>query len=286
MPDPVDIYDDYGSGPSMEISRTEHEAMKKWKHRVAAAMQISNEWALLDALGDVLTFDWYQGAGIYCEDIEISENVTFTQDCLPIGYDGNGLRNNTGEIKSDLEPLRGTVFDQKRFGSSGKELAGDSEFYHPTPRINITEDLLNSVLTNFILSAMSLGKWWDVMPVTITRYKGTYSFANPLNLILPYSICLAAAAAFAAIAIWSLSRNGTPAVDGSFLQIMTATRGNTEMERLVLREKLTTVENMSVELKALKVWYGELVGEDVVGGDGRPMGFGTIEGTISLRKRK
>lgn len=152
--------------------------------------------------------------------------------------------------------------------------------------INITQDLLNDVLSNIAISVISLGTWWDMVPITTTRYQSTYSFANPLKLILPYSICFAAATAFAAIAIWSLSRNGTPAADGGFLQIMTATRGNTEMERLVLREKLTTIENMSVELKALRVRYGELVDEDVVGVDGRTVGFGTIEQTISLRKRK
>jgi hypothetical protein len=113
-----------------------------------------------------------------------------------------------------------------------------------------------------------------------------YSFANPLNLILLYSICLAAATTFAAIAIWSLSRNGIPAADGGFLQIMAATKGNTAMERLVLQEKLTAVENMSVELKALKVWYGELVGEDVLGVEERRVGFETVEETVSLKKRK
>jgi hypothetical protein len=102
MPDPVDIYDNDGSMLSMKISTAEPEALKEWKHRVAAAMQISNEWALLDALGDVLTFDWYSGAGIYCEQSEISENSTFTQDCLPIGYDGNRLPNNTGGKSSVL----------------------------------------------------------------------------------------------------------------------------------------------------------------------------------------
>ncbi|KAF7674365.1 hypothetical protein GT037_007125 [Alternaria burnsii] len=152
--------------------------------------------------------------------------------------------------------------------------------------INVTEDLLNSVLTNITISTISLGTWWDMVPITTTHYQSIYSFANPLNLILPYSIYLVAAITFAAIAIWSLSRNGTPAADGGFLQIMTATRGNTEMERLVLREKLTAVEDMSVELKALKVRYGEFVGEDVVGVDGKTVGFGTIEETISLRKRK
>jgi hypothetical protein len=182
--------------------------------------------------------------------------------------------------------LKGTVFDKKRFGSSDRELEEDGILYHPTPRINITEDLLNDVLTNFTLSAISLGKWWDMVPVTITRYESTYSFANPLNLILPYSICLAIGAIFAAIAIWSLSRNGTPAADGGFLQIMMATRGNTEMERLVLRERQMTIENMPPELKSLKIRYGELVGEDVQGVEGRRVGFGTVEETVSLRNRK
>jgi hypothetical protein len=77
-----------------------------------------------------------------------------------------------------------------------------------------------------------------------------------------------------------------PAADGGFLQIMAATRGNTAMERLALQENLTAVENMSVELKALKVRYGELIGEDVLGIEGRRIGFGTVEETVSLRKRK
>jgi hypothetical protein len=74
--------------------------------------------------------------------------------------------------------------------------------------------------------------------------------------------------------------------DGGFLQIMVATRGNTEMERLVLHERLTTIENMSAELKSLKIRYGELVGEDVLGAEARRMGFGTVEETASLRKWK
>jgi hypothetical protein len=153
----------------------------------------------------------------------------------------------------------------------------------PRVYINITQDLLNDVLTNIALSAISLGTWWDRVTVTTTRYQSTYSFANPLNLILPYSICLVAAALSAAIAIWSLSCNGTPATDGGFLQIMTATRGNTEMERLVLRERLMTIENMSAELKSLKIRYGELVDGEVLGVEGRRMGFGTMEETVNLR---
>jgi hypothetical protein len=156
----------------------------------------------------------------------------------------------------------------------------------PNECIDLPEDLLNDVLTNMTLSAISLGTWWDMVPVTTTRYQSTYSFANPLNLIFPYIICLAAATLFAVIAIWSLWRNGMPAADGGFLQIMMATRGNTEMERLVVRERLMAINKISDELKSLKIRYGELVGEDVSGVAGRRLGFGTVEETASLRRRR
>jgi len=141
------------------------------------------------------------------------------------------------------------------------------------------------VLTKVTLSAISLGLWQETIPVNITRYQSTYLFANPLNLTLLYSICFVAASIFAGIAIYLVCRNGTPATNGGFLQIMTATRGNTEMERLVLRQVLTKMDKLLVELRSLKLRYGELVGADVPGFEGR-FGFGTAEETMTLRKRK
>jgi hypothetical protein len=191
----------------------------------------------------------------------------------------------TGSIKYQIAPLLdGTIFDTQRFNPMNNY--DEIDFFDINNSYNITEDILNEVLTNITLSAISLGTWSDMVNVTTTRYQSTYSFANPLNLILPYSVCLAAAALFAAIAIWSQWQNGIPAADNGFLQIMMATRGNTEMERIVLRERLMTIENMSAELKSLKVRYGELVGEDVLGVEGRRLGFGTVEETVSLRKRR
>jgi hypothetical protein len=177
-------------------------------------------------------------------------------------------------VNYHVAPLAGTVFDKEQFDTKG------------LPHLTFTEDILNSVLTNLTLSAISLGTWWDIVPVTTTHFQSTYSFANPLNLILPYSICLTAGAIFAILAIWSLWRNGIPAADGGFLQIMMATRGNTEMERLVLKERLMTTDGMSKELSDLKIRYGELGGEDVLGVEGRRLGFGTVEETVSLRKRR
>jgi hypothetical protein len=150
--------------------------------------------------------------------------------------------------------------------------------------LDIAVDLLNDVLTNITLSAFSLGTWWDMVPVTTTRYHSTYSFAGPLNLILPYSICLSAAIVFAVIAICSLWQNGIPAADGGFLQIMMATRGNTAMEKLVLQERLLGVDSISEELKKLEVRYGELVTEEALEIEGKKMEFGTMEETVSLRK--
>ncbi|CAN9172688.1 unnamed protein product [Alternaria alternata] len=259
----------------------EQQAARDFNQKMLDALPAFNQWALLDALGSLLDGEYHEVSTNHGSCIQRTnpENGIVTEDCADWGLTRScptNLPPNSPEA-----PLRGTVFEPARFTPDSPQVC-----YDPRKELNLTEVILNDVLTNITLSAISLGTWWDEIEVNYTRYQSTYSFANPLNLILPYSICLAVATAFAAIAIWSLSHNGIPAADGGFLQIMTATRGNTEMERLVLREKLTTVENMSVELKALRVRYGELVGEDVVGANGRTVGFGTIEETISLRKRK
>jgi hypothetical protein len=184
-------------------------------------------------------------------------------------------------------PLVGAVFDSQRF-NPGDNFDNDQidDMYDINNYYNITENILNDVLTNITLSAISLGTWWDSVLVVTTRYQATYSFANPINLILPYSICFAAATVFAIIAIWSLWQTGTPAADGGFLQIMMATRGNTEMEKLVLQEKRTTIDNMSNELRNLKIRYGELISRDISEIEERRLGFGTVEETVSLRKRR
>jgi hypothetical protein len=67
---------------------------------------------------------------------------------------------------------------------------------------------------------------------------------------------------------------------------MMATRGNTEMERLVLRERLLAIDSMSDELESLKIGYSDLVGEDVLRIEGRRLGFETVEETVSLRRRR
>jgi hypothetical protein len=75
-----------------------------------------------------------------------------------------------------------------------------------------------------------------------------------------------------------------PASDG-FMQVMMATRGRTEMERLVLEQGLVDVNEASKELKDLKVRYGELVTEDAMERE-KIWGLGTAAEMVSARKRK
>ncbi|KAH9872612.1 hypothetical protein J1614_005005 [Plenodomus biglobosus] len=255
-------------------------ASQDWRQRLLTALPISNEWALLDALGSVLTGLFYEHSPTpdlnSCQKRDSPTNDTEIHDCWGWPY-GTTLPSEN----NSSAPLKGTVFHTARFQRNSPGF-----LYDPRTDLDITEDLLNSVLTNITLSAITLGTWWDMVPVTTTRYRSTYSFANPFNLILPYSICLTAATIFVAISIWSLWQNGIPAADGGFLQIMIATRGNTAMERLVLQERPIGIDNISDELKSLKVRYGELATEEAPGIEGRRLGFGTAEETLSLRKRR
>jgi hypothetical protein len=146
--------------------------------------------------------------------------------------------------------------------------------------IHPSEELINELLYNMTISALSLGGGRDKVPVTTTVYRNTYQFSHRRNLVLPYSICLGIAVMFALIAMWSLRQNGIPAADGGFLQIMMATRGDTEMERLVLKEGLMATDNVSKELEQLNVRYGRLIGQE------ERMGFGTVDETLGPRKRK
>ena len=66
---------------------------------------------------------------------------------------------------------------------------------------------------------------------------------------------------------------------------MIATKGPTEIERLVVEHELVDAKKASKELKSLRVRYGGLMLENGVEGK-RVWGFGTAEETVSLRKRR
>jgi len=308
---PIDIF---GQGRTLALELPpEKQALQSWSRELSTAVPASSEWAILDTLGTLI-----EGACI--EEMEIPSLLSLSSDYLPLENLSDGspwsscqqrmgpsgitivydcgiwsgrystmtnscefdvwLYSDARSNKSEAL-LKGTVFHTNRFDRYASEV-----HYRPESSLNLTEVMLNEVLANITISAISLGTWWDMVPVRSTRYRSTYKLSNPLNLILPYSICLTAATVSIAIALWSLRRNRTPAADGGFLQIMLATVGDTQIGRIILEQRVATIDDMTDELKSLRIRYGELVNEITMGAGSKRFGFGTVDETMSLRKRR
>jgi hypothetical protein len=128
--------------------------------------------------------------------------------------------------------LEGSRLNPQRFNTSEVK----SSYSEPL-KLNITEAALNELLTNITFSLMALDLWTDKITVNATVYRNTYAFSRPINLVLPYALCLAFGLAIVVLGLSALWRNGVLAIEG-FMQIMMATRGPIEMERRVLQHEL------------------------------------------------
>ncbi len=138
-------------------------------------------------------------------------------------------------------------------------------------------------MTNLTIGALSLNLARNTTQVQITDNRNVYDFSAPINLILPYALCLALGTVFVALGIWCLVQNGTPAADGGFLQVMTTAIGRTRMEELATDLQTSSdTRKIEEELLSLKVRYGELVDGEGVGTG--IAGFGTKEETKLLRR--
>jgi hypothetical protein len=115
-------------------------------------------------------------------------------------------------------------------------MSSDDDFKKNENRnLNITESSLNELLTNITISLLTLRMWTQPVTVNSTEYRNMYHFSRPLNLILPYSLCLGIGLVIVTLGLLSMWQNGVPATDGGFVQVMMATRRRTEMESFVLR---------------------------------------------------
>jgi hypothetical protein len=179
-------------------------------------------------------------------------------------------------LRTDPSILANSVFSAQRYNPS------DSSEFDPRKSLSLSEDTINAYLLNVSISALSLNTWRSPTPVNVTDYRTIYHFSAPMNLVLPYALSIVFALVFVVIGIWALVLNGVPAVHGGFLQIMTATRGRTEMERVVV-EQCVKGNVMPKELLDLEIRYGVLVDGDGVS-TGRE-GFGTVEETTPLKRR-
>lgn len=162
-----------------------------------------------------------------------------------------------------------------------QEVHTDSDWQRRLNDLNITEATLNELLANVTISTMSRGFWYRSAHVNTSEMRNMYHFSRPINLVLPYSLCLTIGFVVVGLGFRAMRENEVAVADSGFLQVMMATRGNTKLEALVERHGLVSPNSILDELKDLEVRYGELM----VDGEGGKYGFGTAEETAQLRRK-
>lgn len=131
--------------------------------------------------------------------------------------------------------------------------------------LDITTTSLNELLANFSISLLTQNTFYDNVTVDVEEFRNIYHFTDKPGFFVPYALCLAIATVYAIIALITLRKNGLPAADGGFLQIMMTTRGNTKMERLVVEQGPRSVDEIKGALAALRVRLGETEFETQIG---------------------
>lgn len=152
----------------------------------------------------------------------------------------------------NLTPIQDSNVNIHRFSNPS------SETFTPSTDLNVTEDSLNGLLANYSISALTQNIFFKMTLIDVEEFLNVYHFADKVRFCVPYALCLAIALVYAVIGLGALRRNGVPTVDGGFLQIMMTTRGDTEMERLVVEQGPESVEEISAELKRLQIKLGEV----------------------------
>ncbi|KAH7131814.1 hypothetical protein B0J11DRAFT_480593 [Dendryphion nanum] len=241
------------------------EGLVDYVRSINDIIPVFSQRAILDAVTTNLAFNWTQSFTTYQRDCYEQTVSNKNMSCAWNLLEGSVLQDPSIVPIKNRNYSRSAIFDPRQ--------------------LNFTQHLLNELLFNVTISALSLKTWQDRVLVRKDEYKNIYKFSHPQNLIIPYAVCMSLGIFFVAVGMFSMWKNRISTVDGGFLQIMLATRGNTEMERLALREGNSSPELISKEMKNLKLRYGELVIER---GSNAPrrFGLGTEEETISLRKRR
>jgi hypothetical protein len=145
--------------------------------------------------------------------------------------------------------------------------------------LNVTAEDLQQLLTNTILSLLSIANTQQSVLVTTYKFGTVYVFSHPMYLILPYASVLIPSLIFVLIGLRCLYSNGTPATAGSFLQIIRATRGSRALDAMVREANVTQRDS---KLKRLEIRYGKFNDQDAYGGISN-VGFGTEDELHPLR---
>jgi hypothetical protein len=99
IPGAVDIYNQHAPSVLNLSNPADTHAVEEWRQRIFTALPVSNEWALLDALGAALKAEWYWeffGGVSGCVQNDAFENSTKIEVCSGLFDAGGPLPNSTG----------------------------------------------------------------------------------------------------------------------------------------------------------------------------------------------
>ncbi|CAO2657831.1 Nn.00g070910.m01.CDS01 [Neocucurbitaria sp. VM-36] len=242
--------------PVLSSKSQDYGPLRTWE-------EYNNHLALLDSLRAELFLTDYELVDIWYDESDLEESELYQ---LP---DGTNIEVCPTQI---LAQWSGSGIPDFRHSSilalSAFNTQRDS--YPDSMSINelkFSETLLNEVLANITISALSLNLWYGLVNGTTSRTLNTYKFEHRLSFYLPYGLCLGFTLPIVLIGLLALHHNGVSAIDGGFLQVLMTTTGNTELRKLATKACIGGEENIPKELKKLKVQFGELLVRDTMQND-------------------
>lgn len=191
-------------------------------------------------------------------------------------------------------PENGTVVETTRLNRNRDDLKDNA-----VPDFLISGDVLNEMLANVTLSTLFQipleNAATTVTTVSTWSSNNFYTFSHPVNLYAPYGVSLLLTLPFLVLGIVSLWRNGVPAMDGSFLQMLMTTTASKKLHAKAAGGCLGGENNVPEGLKKERILFGELgraegdadllaAGVKEEGGVVRRAGFGLEDEVMPLKR--
>lgn len=143
---------------------------------------------------------------------------------------------------------------------------------------DVTEEGINKLVGDYVVSIAPAFKAWNQTVNAVESPSLTvYSFSRQEHLIIPYAAWLAVALPIILWGLFCLRRNGVPANDGGFIQILTTTTGSQALRLAAAGNCLGGDGHLPKNLKDLEIKFGEVMdsGAEINGVRVRRAGFGT-----------
>ncbi|KAJ8115503.1 hypothetical protein OPT61_g2868 [Boeremia exigua] len=228
---------------------------KAWESQIPPWKVKANVRALLDSVGSNLNYQYRQAYERW--DVDRTHGYLLPNgSTMELGVFTHGsMEHMPVNISNNYTTLQDSVFNLVRFGRNS------SFRFDPHSVLNITEASINGLLANVTISALSLNTWYGDLNVSDSTSQSVYRFSHPVNLFVPYALCLGLSLIVIALGLSALRLNGVSATDGGFLQVMMTTSRKTKMHQAVKQGSVGGSRNAPKELLDLNVRFGELIHE-------------------------